>query len=149
MPTSRYRAIGVVLLSLMLTYFTPCPGVSIVNFEQVTASWEIQYNLHLRYFQFVQTELNLFGLDFRNTIFKNHIFKGRICSIIDNCFKQILNKIFLIRPRILTAEKKTLNLVLFFFGELFLQTITQLQNALKATLFRCKLTLLSKAKEIS
>ena len=118
MPTSRYRAIGVVLLSLMLTYFTPCPGVSIVNFEQVTASWEIAASsiiYTLDTFQFVQTELNLFGLDFRNTIFKNHIFKGRTCSIIDNCFKQILNKIFLIRPRILTAEKKTLNLVLFFF----------------------------------
>ena len=29
--------LGVVLVSLLLTYFTPCFSVSIVNFEQVNA----------------------------------------------------------------------------------------------------------------
>ena len=31
-------------------YFMPCSAVSIVNFEQVIASWEIQHDLYLRYF---------------------------------------------------------------------------------------------------
>ena len=32
-------SIGIVLLSLLLTYFTPCYSVSIVNFEHVIAGW--------------------------------------------------------------------------------------------------------------
>ena len=31
---------AVVLVSLLLTYFTPCSKVSIVNFEQVNVGWE-------------------------------------------------------------------------------------------------------------
>ena len=31
---------NVVLVSLLLTYLTPCPSVSIVNFEQIYVGWQ-------------------------------------------------------------------------------------------------------------
>ena len=34
------HGIAVVLVPLLLTYFTPCSKVSIVNFEQVNVGWE-------------------------------------------------------------------------------------------------------------
>ena len=41
---------GVVLVSLLLTLniFTPCSTVSIINFEQVNAGWEISSRIHAR-----------------------------------------------------------------------------------------------------
>ena len=32
---------SLVLVSLLLTYFTPCSSVSIANFERVTPGWDI------------------------------------------------------------------------------------------------------------
>ena len=41
-------------------------------------------------------------------------------SFIDKCFKTLLDRLYLKRPQVLIAEKKTLTLVLPFFGELSL-----------------------------
>ena len=55
-------------------------------------------------------------------------------SFIDKCFKTFLDRLYLKRPKVLTAEKKTLTLVLPFLGKLSLQTRTKLQKVLKRTL---------------
>ena len=38
-------SIGVVLVSLLLTYFTPCSSIFIVNFEYVIPGWVIPNSL--------------------------------------------------------------------------------------------------------
>ena len=37
--TSIWHLSGIFIVNLLLTYFTPCSSVSIVNFEQVNAGW--------------------------------------------------------------------------------------------------------------
>ena len=59
---------------------------------------------------------------------------GYPISFIDKCFKTFLDQLYLKRPQVLTAEKKTLTLVLPFLGKLSLQTRTKLQKVLKRTL---------------
>ena len=60
-------------------------------------------------------------------------------SFIDKCFKTFLNWLYLERPQVLTAEKKTLTLALPFLVELSLQTRTKLQKVLKRTLSCAKM----------
>ena len=55
-------------------------------------------------------------------------------SFIGKCFKTFLDRLCLKRPQVLTAEKKTLTLVLTFLGKMSLQTRTELQRVLKRTL---------------
>ena len=43
---------------------------------------------------------------------------GYPTSFIDICFETFLDQLYLKRPQVLTAEKKTLTLVLPFLGEL-------------------------------
>ena len=52
---------------------------------------------------------------------------------INKCFKIFLDLLYLKRPQVLTAEKRTLTLVLPFLGELSDQTRTTLQIVLKRT----------------
>ena len=59
-------------------------------------------------------------------------------------FSNILDRLYLKRPQVLTAEKKTLTLVLPFLGELPLQTTTKLQKVLKRTLGCCKIQIVFK-----
>ena len=79
-------------------------------------------------------------------VFLKDIFlkNGYPISFIDKCFKTFLDRLYLKRPQVLTAEKKTLTLVLPFLGELFLQTRTKLQKVLKRTLGSCKIQIVFK-----
>ena len=63
---------------------------------------------------------------------------------IDKCFKTFLDRLCLKRAQVLTAEKKTLTLVITFLGKLFLQTRTKLQKFLKRTLGCCKIQIVFK-----
>ena len=75
--------------------------------------------------------------DFCNELaFFNDIFlkNGYLISFIDKCFKTFLDQLYLKRPQVWTAEKKTLTIVLSFLGKLFLQTRAKLQKVLKRTL---------------
>ena len=65
-------------------------------------------------------------------------------SLIDKCFKTFLDRVYLKRLQVLTAEKKTLTLVLPFLGELSLQTKTKLQKVLKRTLSCAKIQVVFK-----
>ena len=69
-------------------------------------------------------------------VFLKDIFlkNGYPISFIDKWFKTFLDQLHLERPEVLTAEKKTLTLVLPFLGKLSLQTRTKLQKVLKRTL---------------
>ena len=59
-------------------------------------------------------------------------------------FKTFLDRVYLKRLQVLTAEKKTLTLVLPFLGELSLQTRTKIQKVLKRTLSCAKIQIVFK-----
>ena len=80
---------------------------------------------------------------FLKNAYHSHIFK-KCVSLIDKCFKTFLERLYLKRPQVLTAEKKTLTLVLPFLGELSLQTRTKLQKVFKRTLDCCKIQIVLK-----
>ena len=63
---------------------------------------------------------------------------------IDKCFKKFLDRLYLKRSQVLTAEKKTSTLVLPFLGDLSLQTRTKLQKVLKRTLSCAKIQIMFK-----
>ena len=65
-------------------------------------------------------------------------------SFIDKSFKTFLDQLYLKRPQVLTAEKKSLRLVLPFLGELSLQTRTKIQKSIKRTLGCFKVQIVSK-----
>ena len=65
-------------------------------------------------------------------------------SFIDKCFKTFLDRLYIKRLQVLTAEKKTLTLVLSFLGELSLQTRTKIQKVLKRTLSCAKIQIVFK-----
>ena len=65
-------------------------------------------------------------------------------SFIDKRFKIFLDWLYLKRPQVLTAEKKTLTLVLPFLGKLSLQTRTKPQKVLKRTLSCSKIQIVFK-----
>ena len=71
---------------------------------------------------------------------------GYPSSYIDNCFKTFLDKLFINRPKLATAEKKVLTLVLPYLGDISLQTRTKIQKALKGTLNCCKLQIVFKSQ---
>ena len=59
-------------------------------------------------------------------------------------FKIFLDQLHLKRPQVLTAEKKTLRLVLLFRGDLLLQTRAKVQKVFKRTLGCCKMQIVFK-----
>ena len=65
-------------------------------------------------------------------------------SFIDNCFKTFLDRVYINQLQVLTAEKKTLTLVLPFLGELSLQTRIKIQKVLKRILSCAKIQILFK-----
>ena len=65
---------SVILVSLLLTYFTPCSSVSIVNFEQLNAHWLKARDDHRKYFHKIKFSL----------------MPGHINSLIKESFKQKL-----------------------------------------------------------
>ena len=60
------------------------------------------------------------------------------------CFKTFLDRLYLKRPQVITAEKKTLTLILPFLGELSLQTRTKFRKVLKRTLSCAKMQIVFK-----
>ena len=64
---------------------------------------------------------------------------GYSTSFIDNCFKTFLDRLHIARPKLITAEKKPLLLVIPFLGSISLQLRTKIRNAMKGNLNFCKL----------
>ena len=71
---------------------------------------------------------------------------GYPISFIDKCFKISLHQLYLKRPQVLTAERKTLTLSLPFLGEFSRQTRTKLQKVLKRTFGCYKIQSFQKSK---
>ena len=67
-------------------------------------------------------------------------------SLIDNCFKTFVNKLFIKHPQLLTVEKKTLFLSLPYLGQISLQTTTKFRKSLKRSLNSCKLEIVFKSQ---
>ena len=101
------------------------------------------YTLVYRYFSICSNWTNFYNeLVFMKDIFLKN---GYPISLIEKCFKTFLDRLYLKRPQVLTAEKKTfLTRVLPFLGELLLKTKTKLQKILKRTLGCCKIQLVFK-----
>ena len=76
-------------------------------------------------------------------VFKNN---GYPENFINNCSKVFLDKKYKIQGKVITAPKKTLLLVLPYFGPLSLQTITKLKNSLRGILNCCKLQIVFKSQ---
>ena len=71
---------------------------------------------------------------------------GYPLSFIDNCFKTIVDKLFIKRPQLITVEKKILFLSLPYLIEISLQTRTKLRKSLKGLLSSCKLQIIFKSQ---
>ena len=85
--------------------------------------------------------------NFRNElVFMKEIFLkgGYRILFIDKYFKTFLDQLYLKQLQVLTAEKKTLTLVLPFLGKLSLQTRTKIQKVLKRTLSCSKIQIVFK-----
>ena len=90
------------------------------------------YTLSCRFFSICSNWANCHNeLAFLGDIFLKN---GYPISFIGKYFKTILDQLYLERPKVLTAGKKTLTLVLPFLRELSLETRTKLQKVLKRTL---------------
>ena len=76
-------------------------------------------------------------------VFRCFSINGDPIPFIDKCFKTFLDRLYLKRPQVLTAEKKTLTLVPFL-GKLSLYTRTKLQKVLKRTLSCSKIQIVFK-----
>ena len=58
-------------------------------------------------------------------------------SLIDKCFKKILDRLNIIKPNLETVKKKPLRLVLPYLEPISLQVKTKISNAMKTTLNCC------------
>ena len=100
------------------------------------------YTLAFRYFSICSNR----------TIFQNELAfvkdiflkNGYPTSFIDICFETFLDQLYLKRPQVLTAEKKTLTLVLPFLGELSFKWGQNFKKVFKRTLRCCKIQIVFK-----
>ena len=60
-------------------------------------------------------------------------------SFIDNSFKKFLNNSHIVKPTLVTVEKKPLLLILPYLGTISLQVRTKIRCTMKGTLNCCKL----------
>ena len=58
-------------------------------------------------------------------------------SLIDKCFKKILDRLNIIKPNLETVKKKALRLVLLYLELISLQVRANIKNAMKTTLNCC------------
>ena len=65
-------------------------------------------------------------------------------NFIDRCFKLFLSRIYIVKEKVPTAEKKPLRLVPHYLGTISLQTRTKLQKSIKGVLNCCKLQVIFK-----
>ena len=68
-----------------------------------------------------------------------------VLNFADRCFKLLLNRIPILKEKVPTAEKKSLQLDLLYFGTIPLQTWTKLQKSIKGILNCCKLQVFSRS----
>ena len=68
-------------------------------------------------------------------------------NFIDRCFKLLLNRIYILKEKVPTVEKKPLRLVLPHLGTISLQTRTKLQKSIKVVLNCCKLQVIFKSQD--
>ena len=71
---------------------------------------------------------------------------GYTTSFIDQAFKKFLDRLHIIKPTLVTVEKKLLRLVLPYLGPTSLQVRTKIRNAMKGTLNCCKLQVIFKSR---
>ena len=69
---------------------------------------------------------------------------GYLENFIDRFFKLFLNRIHILKEKVLTVEKKPLRLVLPYLGTISLETKTKLQIFIKGILNCCKLQVVFK-----
>ena len=69
------------------------------------------------------------------------VFLKNLLSFIDNCFKTLVDKLYIKRSQSITVEKKTLLMSLPYLGEISLQTRTKLRKSLKGLLNSCNFKL--------
>ena len=112
------------------------------SFLPTTYKFSMIYTLVFRCFSICSNWTNFHNelVFLKDTFFKNEY----PISFIDKCFKTFLDQLYLKRPQVLIAEKKTLTLVLNFLGKLSLQTRTKLQKVLKRTLSCSKIQIVFK-----
>ena len=67
-------------------------------------------------------------------------------NFIYRCFKLFLNRIHILKEKVLTVEKKPLRLVLPYLGTISLQTRTKFQKSIKGVLNHCKLQVIFKSQ---
>ena len=102
------------------------------SFLPTTYKFSMIYTLVFRYCSIC---FNLANFHNELAFLKDIVLKnGYPIPFIDKCCKTFLDQLYLKRPQVLTAEKKTLTLVLTFLGKMSLQTRTELQRVLKRTL---------------
>ena len=104
----------------------------------------IVYNLAYRCFK-ICSDWTMFREEL--SFFKQVFLKtGYPLSFIVNCFKKIVDKLFIKRPQLITFEKKNLFLSLSYLSEISLQTRTKLRKSLKSMVNSCKLQIVFKSQ---
>ena len=94
--------------------------------------------------KFVLTEQSFM----KNLVFLKHFCfeNGYLLSFIDNCFKILVDKLFIKRLQLTKIEKNTMFLSLRYLGEIPLQTRAKLRKSLKGLLNFCKLQIVFKCQ---
>ena len=67
-------------------------------------------------------------------------------NFIEKCFQLFLDRIYILKEKVPTVEKKPLRLVLPYLGNISLQTRTKLQKSIKGVLNCCKLQVIFKSQ---
>ena len=104
----------------------------------------IFYNLAYRCFK-ICSDWTMFREEL--SFFKQVFLKtGYPLSFIVNCFKKIVDNLFIKRLQLITFEKKNLFLSLPYLSEISLQTRTKLRKSLKSMVNSCKLQIVFKSQ---
>ena len=85
----------------------------------------------------------------KNLVFLKHFCfeNGYLLSFIDNCFKILVDKLFIKRLQLTKIEKNTMFLSLRYLGKIPLQTRAKLRKSLKGLLNSCKLQIVFKSQK--
>ena len=105
------------------------------SFLLSTHKFDVLYTLVYRCFILCSDQTKLH----RELVTLKEIFHGNGYpqSLIDKCFKKILDRLNIIKPNLETVKKKALRLVLLYLELISLQVRTNIKNAMKTTLNCC------------
>ena len=67
-------------------------------------------------------------------------------DFINRCLKLVLNRIHILKEKVLTVKNRPLELVLSYLATISLQTRTKLQKSIKGILYCCKLHAIFKSQ---